>query len=438
MEEGCQLFQVGYNIKKSHWNHRYTTEAMKAILDFAVRNLGIRKVSGGHAKENPASAKVIEKLGFIYDRDDVTPHVDGIRHFESKEYYLNLETNEERRARIYPIILSEYNPEWPEWYAEEADRLSHLFGSESIVRIMHIGSTSVPGLAAKPTIDILLEIGESVDIENLIAVLPENEYICLRQQTIPTPDSVIFLKGYTDTGFAEKVFHIHVRNPGDWDELYFRDYLIAHPEAVSEYAALKRKLLKDYEHDRDGYTEAKGKFIKEYTKRAKKDAKIKTRIRAMQETDYECLPEFLYQAIFIPKGVDPPPRSVIHDPEIFVYIENFGTQRGDLGAVAEQNGKVIGAAWTRIIPGFGHLDKETPELAISVLPEFRGNGIGTKLMKKLFEELRENGYNKTSLSVQKDNPAVRFYQQLGYEICGDRVDHAGHEDYLMTKEVRKL
>ena len=89
-EDSYQLFQVGYNIMKSHWNHGYATEAMKAILGFAVANLGIKRVAGGHAKENLASAKVIEKLGFVYDRDDITPHVDGVRHFESREYFLDL------------------------------------------------------------------------------------------------------------------------------------------------------------------------------------------------------------------------------------------------------------------------------------------------------------------------------------------------------------
>jgi len=89
-EEGCQLFQVGYNIKKTHWNNGFTTEAMRAIFHYAVTNLGIKRVAGGHAKENLASAKVIEKLGFVYDRDDITPHVDGVRHFDSREYYLDL------------------------------------------------------------------------------------------------------------------------------------------------------------------------------------------------------------------------------------------------------------------------------------------------------------------------------------------------------------
>ncbi len=163
--------------------------------------------------------------------------------------------------------------------------------------------------------------------------------------------------------------------------------------------------------------------------------KIKAKIRTMVKSDYACLDEFLYQAIFIPAGVDPPARSIIKNPEIFIYIENFGSKTGDLGVVAEQNNQVIGAAWTRIIPAFGHIDKDIPELAISLLPEFRGYGIGTKLMNKLFKVLKENGYSQTSLSVQKDNPAVRFYKQLGYTIADEKYDHVGNEDYLMIKTL---
>jgi len=89
-ERNYKLYQIGYNIKKSHWKHGYTTEAMMAILDFAAAKLGIKMVAGGHAKENFASARVLEKLGFVYDRDDIVPHVGGKRYFESREYYLDL------------------------------------------------------------------------------------------------------------------------------------------------------------------------------------------------------------------------------------------------------------------------------------------------------------------------------------------------------------
>jgi GrpB-like predicted nucleotidyltransferase (UPF0157 family) len=195
----------------------------------------------------------------------------------ANKYFLNYikeiyETDKERQARIYPIILSGYNPAWPDWFADEKANLERLIGKDNIARISHYGSTSVPGLTAKPTVDILLEIAETVDIEELIALMPESEYICLRKEgnSLSEHDLVMFLKGYLSDGFTDKVYHIHVRNPGDWDELYFRDYLISHPEAAAKYAELKRSLFNDYEHNRDGYTAAKGAFIKEITDKARK------------------------------------------------------------------------------------------------------------------------------------------------------------------------
>jgi len=195
-----------------------------------------------------------------------------INELSDEEWAMTREINElsdEERARLFPIILSEYDPAWLHWFAEEKERLTMLIGAVKIVRVEHIGSTAVPGLVAKPTIDVLLEVSENADIDMLISSMPENEYICLCQQTIPTNDLVLFLKGYTPCGFAEKVYHIHVRYPGDWDEIRFRDYLLAHPEAADAYSILKRKLKGQYEHDRDGYTDAKGEFIQAVTRRAK-------------------------------------------------------------------------------------------------------------------------------------------------------------------------
>ena len=155
-------------------------------------------------------------------------------------------------------------------------------------------------------------------------------------------------------------------------------------------------------------------------------------IRQIRKEEYPVLEDFLFHAIFLPPGAEPLPRKIIFEPEIFVYIKDFGG-KNDCGLIAERDGQIIGAAWTRIIPGYGHLDDKTPELAISVLPIFRGKGIGSKIMKSLFDLLRERGYQQTSLSVQKDNPAVRFYKRFGYEISGERVDHAYNEDFLMIK-----
>jgi len=158
-------------------------------------------------------------------------------------------------------------------------------------------------------------------------------------------------------------------------------------------------------------------------------------IKEITETEYPQLENFIYTAIYIPPGEEPPQRNVIFDPEIYIYVDGFGSKPGDCGVVANQEGKIIGIAWTRIIPAYGHLDDNTPELAISVLPEYRGQNVGSRLMIKLFELLYKRGYKRTSLSVQKDNPAARFYQRLGYVITGEKLDHVGHEDYIMVKEL---
>ena len=157
-------------------------------------------------------------------------------------------------------------------------------------------------------------------------------------------------------------------------------------------------------------------------------------IRSINKSDYPLLENFLYNAIYLPPGTAAPPREIIFEPEIFIYIENFGG-KDDCGVVAQKGDNIIGAAWTRIIPAYGNIDSQTPELAVSVLPEYRGLGVGSMMMTRLFDLLRQRGYRRTSLSVQQDNPAVRFYKRLGYEITAEKLDHAGNEDYIMVKDL---
>jgi RimJ/RimL family protein N-acetyltransferase len=178
-----------------------------------------------------------------------------------------------------------------------------------------------------------------------------------------------------------------------------------------------------------------GVLLKDKVFLERKSKPLAVHVREMTLADYHYLKDFLYNAIYLPPGTEPPKREIIFTPEIYIYIKDFGSTESDCGVVAEKDGKIVGAAWTRIIPAYGHLDKNTPELAISLLPEYRGQGMGTVLMNKLFDLLRERGYKRTSLSVQQDNPAVRFYQRLGYEITEEKLDHAGHEDYIMVKEL---
>jgi GrpB-like predicted nucleotidyltransferase (UPF0157 family)/SAM-dependent methyltransferase len=190
---------------------------------------------------------------------------------ESDKHRTIAEITQKERSLLFPIILNEYNPVWVEWFAEEKANLERLIGVERIFRITHYGSTSVPGLLAKPTVDILLEINADTDTHEVITALPYPEYVQMLysdKADVP-PLHLMFVKGYTPDGFLEKVYHIHVRYAGDWDEIHFRDYLIAHPEAADAYATLKLELKERYEFDRDGYTDAKGEFIKAVTKRAR-------------------------------------------------------------------------------------------------------------------------------------------------------------------------
>lgn len=147
---------------------------------------------------------------------------------------------------------------------------------------------------------------------------------------------------------------------------------------------------------------------------------MNTIIRKIRPEEYILLREFLYQAIYLPVGVDPPPRSMIDLPELHVYIADFGTQPGDHCMVAEAEGKVVGAAWCRIMEDYGHIDTDTPSLAISLLPKYRGLDIGARLLDALLLLLRENGYRQASLSVQKENPALRLYQRMGFRIAAEK------------------
>ncbi|PFD93502.1 hypothetical protein COE15_05720 [Bacillus cereus] len=169
---------------------------------------------------------------------------------------------------LFPIILKEHNPIWKDWYLQEEKLLNNIIGNQYIERINHIGSTSVNGLLAKPTIDILIEITEDCDLKFLVSKLEKNGYILEKQPQKPIPH-MMFMKGYTAKGFSEKVFHLHVRYLGDWNELYFRDFLQLRKDITQEYSNLKMSLIDKYEHNRDGYTKAKTEFVNKYTKIAK-------------------------------------------------------------------------------------------------------------------------------------------------------------------------
>lgn len=149
-------------------------------------------------------------------------------------------------------------------------------------------------------------------------------------------------------------------------------------------------------------------------------------IREIRESEYEILADFLYEAIYVPKGTDKPPKSIISKPELQVYIENFGKE-DDWCLVAEVKDRIVGAVWVRIMNDYGHIDDETPSFAIAVYEEYRHLGIGTELMRAMLKLLKDKGYKKASLSVQKANYAVGLYRETGFEVVDENM-----EEYIMV------
>jgi ribosomal protein S18 acetylase RimI-like enzyme len=153
-------------------------------------------------------------------------------------------------------------------------------------------------------------------------------------------------------------------------------------------------------------------------------------VRKIKKQEIGLLNDFLYEAIYIPEGAAAPPRDIILAPELQVYVEDFGIRSGDICFVAEEGGRIIGAAWVRIMNDYGHMEEGVPSWAISVHKEYRGQGIGTELMKAVLKELKAQGYDRTSLSVQKENPAWHLYKRLGFEVA-EETD----QEYLMILNV---
>lgn len=154
------------------------------------------------------------------------------------------------------------------------------------------------------------------------------------------------------------------------------------------------------------------------------------KIRKLRADETELLKDFLYEAIFIPEGIEAPDRSIINQPELSLYYEDYGSGSADHCLVAEIDGRVVGAVWTRIMNDYGHLDDDTPSFAISLYKEHRGKGIGTEMMRKMLKLLKSQGWKRASLAVQKANYAVRMYEAVGFRTVDENS-----EEYLMICEL---
>ena len=175
----------------------------------------------------------------------------------------------EKLGQLFPVMISEPSENWTDLYKAESQLIVGSFASSDIERIDHIGSTAVPNLKAKPTIDILLQVTEHAGPQKIIETIKSLGYHYTEQPDNPPPH-MMFVKGYSISGFQGQAYHVHVRYKGDWNEIYFREYLIKHREIAKEYEKLKLHLATKYKNDREAYTRAKTSFIEKVNKLAGK------------------------------------------------------------------------------------------------------------------------------------------------------------------------
>jgi ribosomal protein S18 acetylase RimI-like enzyme len=153
-------------------------------------------------------------------------------------------------------------------------------------------------------------------------------------------------------------------------------------------------------------------------------------IRGIMPQEIPLLEDFLYEAVFIPEGVAPPPKTIVKNEDLQVYVRDFGLLPDDKCLVAEADTKIVGAVWCRIMNDYGHIDDDTPSLAISLYKEYRNQGIGTELLRRMILLLRQSGYKRVSLSVQKANYAARMYLNAGFKVVNENP-----EEYIMALDL---
>lgn len=272
-----------YVIQKEHGNAFQDTDLKTTLTDFEINSITvgglvshgcvkatclgglsegfeISLLKNGHTNWNKdAETKILEtereliKNGVII-QDIVNSSVDS-----DSNKTLNDMTIAEL-GKLFPIIITEYSDKWADLYKSEAKLITDSFSQSEILKIDHVGSTAIPRLKAKPTIDILLQVSEQIEIQKLKDKFKSLGYLINEHPENPAPH-ITFVNGYSMQGFKGQAYHVHVRYLGDWDEIRFRDYLINNREIAKEYETLKLELAKKYSNDRKAYTDSKTEWI---------------------------------------------------------------------------------------------------------------------------------------------------------------------------------
>lgn len=352
------------------------------------------------------------------------------------------ELTKEELWQLFPICLTEHQDEWRGWYEEEKELLRSILPEEAVKSISHIGSTAVTGIWAKPIIDILVETAQGRYLKEIKEILLQNGYLCMAE----SGSRISFNKGYTENGFAQRVFHLHLRREGDHDELYFRDYLLAHPETAREYEALKLNLWKQFEHDRDGYTESKTEFIHKYTEIAKReksfcyDGGIEYRKLCAEEIHRELFRDFVrYQKVEDCYRKINGQWVIRKDPFVDDWSEeDYEFLTDCLKNTVRTGGVVYGAFEEGRLKGFASVEgiplgtrKQYLDLSsIHVSLELRGRGTGRRLFLLAACFAREHGAEKLYISAHSAVESQAFYKAMGcVEAEEYQKEHVEKEPY---------
>lgn len=241
--------EIAYRLHPHYWHKGYATELVKALIQWGFKHLSVDKLVAVTHPDNIASQKVLTKAGLDFQ---------GVR-----TWYTVAEVFWYEIYRGDSIELASYNADWPLMAEEEIKILARLLPKQHIIDIQHVGSTAVPGMLAKPIIDIQIAVDILERVKPLAIVSLESLGYQYWKDN-PDPERLFFVKGMPPFG-EKRTHHVHIVEPTSkhWtDKIFFRDYLKMHPDIARDYERLKMVLAKKYQYDREAFTEAKGEFIK--------------------------------------------------------------------------------------------------------------------------------------------------------------------------------
>ncbi len=244
-------YELGFHLIQDYWKKGYATEAALAAITYAFDSLQVRTLFAGHHPHNRASESLLKKLGFQYVRDEYYQPT-GLDH----PSYI-LENPRLSSEKIRKVVLSPYDKNWETSFERERDKLQKILG-KNCIRIHHIGSTSIPGMYAKPIVDIMPVVADLAQVDIHDEAFERLGYECMGEYGIP--DRRFYWKSK-----EKRTHHIHLFEEGNSEidrHLAFRDYLRENREIACAYSQIKRDLAVQFENDIVSYVEGKSAFIK--------------------------------------------------------------------------------------------------------------------------------------------------------------------------------